>query len=48
MEGHAFSSRQVGDYQVTALFDGTMAVGFELLAGIDATAAGEIQKSQLR
>ncbi|ELY4675284.1 MBL fold metallo-hydrolase [Cronobacter turicensis] len=45
MEGHAFSSRQVGDYQVTALFDGTMAVGFELLAGIDAAAAGEIQKS---
>ncbi len=45
MEGHTFSSRQVGDYQVTALFDGAMAVGFELLAGIDAAAAGKIQSS---
>jgi len=31
VEGHAFSSRQVGDYQITALCDGTMTVGFELL-----------------
>ncbi|MDI7660315.1 MBL fold metallo-hydrolase [Cronobacter universalis] len=45
MEGHTFASRQVGDYQVTALFDGAMAVGFELLAGIDAAAASEIQSS---
>ncbi|ELY4803427.1 MBL fold metallo-hydrolase [Cronobacter malonaticus] len=45
MEGHAFSSRQVGDYQITALCYGTMTVGFELLAGIDAAAAGEIQSS---
>ncbi|WP_347291746.1 MBL fold metallo-hydrolase [Kluyvera georgiana] len=40
-----FISRQIGDFQVTALSDGNMSASLELLSGITTTDAGEIQRS---
>lgn len=37
-------SRQIGNYQVTALSDGNMAASLDLLSGIAITDAGEIQR----
>lgn len=39
-----FASRQIGEYQVTALSDGNMAASLDLLSGVDAEAAGDIQR----
>lgn len=38
-------SRQIGDFQVTALSDGNMSASLDLLSGITTTDAGEIQRS---
>ena len=40
-----FISRQIGDFQVTALSDGNMSASLDLLSGITTTDAGEIQRS---
>lgn len=40
-----FVSRQIGDFQVTALSDGNMSASLDLLSGITTTDAGEIQRS---
>lgn len=45
MAQRSFISRQVGDFQVTALSDGNMSASLSLLSGIDTTDAGEIQRS---
>lgn len=43
MQHLAFPSRQIGDFEVTALSDGAMAASLDLLSGIDALSAGDIQ-----
>lgn len=44
MNHSSFISRQIGDFQVTALSDGSMAASLALLSGIDSGYAGEIQR----
>lgn len=44
MNHPSFVTRQFGDFQVTALSDGTMSASLELLLGIDAADASEIQR----
>ncbi|HDX8788260.1 TPA: MBL fold metallo-hydrolase [Klebsiella michiganensis] len=45
MHKPAFLSRQIGDFQVTALSDGSMAAGLALLSGIDSDDAAQIQRN---
>ena len=45
MHNPSFISRQIGDFLVTALSDGSMAASLALLSGIDSHDAGEIQRS---
>ncbi|MGR4049765.1 MBL fold metallo-hydrolase [Kosakonia cowanii] len=42
---HAFPFRQIGDFQITALSDGTLAASLELLSGIEKADADAIQCS---
>ena len=44
MHKPAFLSRQIGDFQVTALSDGSMAADLALLSGIDSDDAAQIQR----
>ncbi len=44
MNHPSFSSRQIGDFLVTAVSDGNMAASLDLLSGIDSADAGEIQR----
>lgn len=44
MNHPSFLTRQFGDFQVTALSDGTMSASLELLLGIDTADASEIQR----
>lgn len=44
MTPHSFASQQIGDFQVTALSDGNMSASLELLKGITAADAGQIQR----
>lgn len=44
MRNPAFISRQIGDFQVTALSDGSMAASLTLLSGINSDDALEIQR----
>jgi len=43
MNNQIFPSRQIGDFQVTALSDGDMSASLDLLSGIEATDAEDIQ-----
>lgn len=43
MKPAPFASRQIGDFLVTALSDGTMSASLDLLSGIEAAEAGAIQ-----
>ena len=45
MHKPAFLSRQIGDFQVTPLSDGSMAAGLALLSGINIDDAADIQRS---
>ena len=45
MHKPAFLSRQIGDFQVTLLSDGSMAAGLALLSGINIDDAADIQRS---
>lgn len=45
MHKPAFLSRQIGDFQVTALSDGSMAAGLALLSGINIDDAADIQRN---
>lgn len=45
MHNPAFLTRQIGDFQVTALSDGSMGVGLALLSGITHDDAAEIQRN---
>lgn len=45
MHHPTFISRQIGDFQVTALSDGSMAAGLALLSGIDSDDAEQIQRN---
>lgn len=42
---HAFPFRQIGDFQITALSDGTMSASLDLLSGIETANANIIQSS---
>ncbi|MDH0310984.1 MBL fold metallo-hydrolase [Klebsiella pasteurii] len=44
MRNPSFISRQIGDFQVTALSDGSMAADLALLSGIDSDDAAQIQR----
>ncbi len=44
MRNSSFVTRQIGDFQVTALSDGSMAAGLALLSGIDSGDAAQIQR----
>jgi len=44
MNHATFSSRQIGDFQITALSDGDMAASLELLSGIETAQAEAIQR----
>lgn len=45
MHNPSFISRQIGDFQVTALSDGSMAAGLALLSGINIDDAADIQRN---
>ena len=45
MRNPAFISRQIGDFQVAPLSDGSMAAGLALLSGINIDDAADIQRS---
>ena len=45
MHKPAFLSRQIGNFQVTPLSDGSMAAGLALLSGINIDDAADIQRS---
>ena len=42
---HTFPFRQIGDFQITALSDGTMSASLDLLSGIERADADVIQSS---
>lgn len=44
MQRNSFPFRRFGDYEIAALSDGTMNASLDLLSGIDAAAAAEIQR----